>query len=266
VSYLLVTNDDGVDSPALIPLIRALEPIAPIRTVVPSAERSWISKAISRWDEIRVERVVRQGIEIYSIGGFPADCTNLGVHSLFDESPEMVVSGINIGLNSGLGFFLSSGTVGAAAEGWIAGLPAIALSVGVPRSDKDWKGQLTAGKDDEMWRRAATLSADVVRDVRKMGFPPGVDLLNVNFPVDADVGTRRVVTHMADVGYGPLFRRESENVFVHDYRGKLRGGANLPGSDIAVLREGWVSITPVRLAHTADLATDARRRLERDGT
>ena len=70
---MLLTNDDGVDSPALAPLIRALEAIAPLRTVVPQAERSWISKAISRWDEIRLERVTRDGCEIFAIDGFPAD-------------------------------------------------------------------------------------------------------------------------------------------------------------------------------------------------
>jgi 5'-nucleotidase len=264
VGYVLVTNDDGIDSPALVPLIRALEPLAPVRAVVPSSERSWISKAISRWDEIRVERVERQGIEIYSLDGFPADCTNLGVHSLFEEPPDMVVSGINIGLNSGLGFFLSSGTVGAATEGWIAGLPAIAFSVGIPRRERDLKGKLTAGGNEALWLRAAALSADVVRDVRDMGFPPGVDLLNVNFPVEAGIATRRVVTHIAEVGYGALFRRESSDVFVHDYAGELRVAASLEGSDIGVVREGWVSITPIRLAHTAELGDPVRRRLERE--
>src|SRR5262245_12591008 len=114
VSYILVTNDDGVDSPALLPLARELAKLAPIRVVVPAGERSWIGKAISRWDELRVSRSDRDGIEVFAVGGFPADCTNLGVHSLFDSPPELVVSGVNIGLNVGLGFFLSSGTVGAA--------------------------------------------------------------------------------------------------------------------------------------------------------
>jgi 5'-nucleotidase len=76
---------------------------------------------------------------VFAVGGFPADCTNLGVHSLFDTPPELVVSGVNIGLNVGLGFFLSSGTVGAAMEGWIAGIPAIALSVGRVGEDRAWK-------------------------------------------------------------------------------------------------------------------------------
>jgi 5'-nucleotidase len=266
VGYVLVTNDDGIDSPALVPLIRALEPLAQVRAVVPSSERSWISKAISRWDEIRVERVERQGVEIYTLDGSPADCTNLGVHSLFEEPPDMVVSGINIGLNSGLGFFLSSGTVGAATEGWIAGLPALAFSVGAAGIDRDWKARAAAGGNEELWRRAAALSADVVRDVRELGFPAGVDLLNVNFPVDAGIDTRRVVTHIANVGYGALFRRASGDVFVHDYAGVLRVGESLDGSDIGVVREGWVSITPIRLAHTAELGDPVRRRLERDGS
>jgi 5'-nucleotidase len=156
--------------------------------------------------------------------------------------------------------------VGAAAEGWVAGLPSIAFSVGMPGSDRDWKGQVTAQKDRAMWQRAAALSADVVRQVREMGFPAGVDLLNVNFPADADIATRRVVTSIADVGYGALFRRESENVFVHDYHGRLRGGGSLEGSDLAALREGWVSITPIRLAHTAEVREEVRRRLEGPGS
>ena len=139
MSYILVTNDDGVDSPALLPLVHELARLGPVRVAVPAKERSWIGKAISRWDELAVTRVVREGIEILAVDGFPADCTNLAVHSLFGERPSLVVSGVNIGLNVGLGFFLSSGTIGAAMEGWIAGLPAIALSVGRVGEDRAWK-------------------------------------------------------------------------------------------------------------------------------
>mgnify|MGYP001816361150 FL=1 len=138
MSFILVTNDDGVDSPALPALVRALSNRWPVRAVVPSRERSWIGKAISRWQDIQVELVERDGVEIHSVDGFPADCTQLGVHSLFEEKPDMVVSGINVGFNHGLAFFLSSGTVGAASEGWIAGLPAIAFSAGVSRGHNAW--------------------------------------------------------------------------------------------------------------------------------
>jgi 5'-nucleotidase len=263
VGYILVTNDDGVDSPALVPLARALARLGPVRTVVPTGERSWISKAITRWDELRVERVERDGIEIYTVEGYPADCTNLGVHSLFEEQPDMVVSGVNLGLNFGLGFFLSSGTVGAAMEGWIAGLPALAFSVGVPGNDRDWKAEARREVKGALWTRAAALSADIVRVVREVGYPSDVDLLNVNFPIGADVHTQRVVTDLAAVGYDRLFRRREEGLFVHDFEGKLRERAPLEGTDVAELRRGRVSITPVRLAHTTKLPAGFRHCLER---
>jgi len=122
--FILVTNDDGYDSPSLVPLVRALSELAPVRAVVPASERSWIGKAISRFEDVTVERADREGCAIWRASGFPADCTQLGIHTLFDEKPELVVSGINVGFNHGLAFFCSSGTVGGAIEGWIAGIPA----------------------------------------------------------------------------------------------------------------------------------------------
>ena len=265
VGTLLVTNDDGIDSPALLPLLRALAPIAPVRAIVPSCERSWISKAITRFGEVVLRRVDREGFEIHSVDGFPADCTNLGVHSLFDEPPDMVVSGINIGLNTGLGFFLSSGTVGAASEAWIAGIPAIAFSVGVPWSDRAWKAELARHAAEGLWERASELSADLVRCVRELGYPDGVDLLNVNFPLEAGVETPRVVTELAAVGYGSLFREERAGVYVHDFAGRVRLDAGIDGTDLTAVENGCVSITPVRLAHAAKLDDSVRRALERRG-
>ncbi|MFQ5514196.1 MAG: 5'/3'-nucleotidase SurE [Myxococcota bacterium] len=263
MSYLLLTNDDGVDSPALVPLARALATLAPVRIVVPDGERSWIAKAISRWKEVHVRTVRREELEIEAVAGYPADCTNLGVHSLFDGPPEMVVAGVNIGLNTGLGFFLSSGTVGAAMEGWIAGVPAVAFSVGVPEDDRAWKQRIAQGDFETLWPRAAGIAVDIIRTVRDCGFPPDVDLLNINFPVRADMETPRVITRLATVGYERLFRRREDGVFVHDASGSLRQSGELDGTDVAVVREGRVSITPVRLAHAVPLDPTLQRRLER---
>jgi 5'-nucleotidase len=262
VGWVLVTNDDGVDSPALFPLLRALGRSERVRAVVPDRERSWISKAITRWEEVPVERVEREGFEIGLVRGFPADCTNLGVHSLFGDRPDLVVSGVNVGLNTGLAFFLSSGTVGAAAEGWIAGVPALAFSVGVQGDDRDWKSDLERVSADGAWDRAGALAAEVLAEVRRNGMPEACDLLNVNFPVGAGPETRRVVTRIAAVGYDRLFERKSDGLYVHDFDGRLRG-EDLEGTDIAAVKAGWVSITPVRLAHTADLEDADRRRFER---
>jgi 5'-nucleotidase len=262
VGWLLVTNDDGVRSPALIPLVRALREIAPVRAVVPDKERSWIGKAISRWEDLAVETRVCDGMELHTVAGFPADCTNLAIHSLFADPPELVVSGVNIGLNVGLGFFLSSGTVGAAMEGWIAGVPSIAFSMGVPDNDREWKQG--AQGEREVWERAAALCAALVRELRSAGYPAGVDLLSVNFPLGAGVDTPRALTELAAVGYDRLFRRRSDGRYVHDFSGALRNeSAASPKSDVSAVRAGMVSITPVRLAHTAELSESLRARLVR---
>ncbi len=263
MSFILVTNDDGIDSPALPALVRALAESWPVRAVVPSQERSWIGKAISRWEDIRVECALRDGVEFHSVDGFPADCTQLGVHSLFREKPDMVVSGINVGFNHGLAFFLSSGTVGAACEGWIAGLPAIAFSTGVSRGHHDWAPKAWSESSGPFWARISAIAAEIVADVRRVGFPEEADLLNVNIPESAELSTPRAVTTLAKVGYDNLFRRQSEGLYTHDFSGGFSRVHQLEGTDLEADGKARVSITPVRLAHSVTLPDRTRRALER---
>jgi 5'-nucleotidase len=260
LSWILLTNDDGVDSPSLVPLARALQALAPVRIVVPDRERSWIGKAITRWEEIRVERQERGGIELHVAGGFPADCGNLGIHSLFESRPEIVVSGINLGLNAGLGYLLSSGTVGAAMEAWIAGLPAIAFSTGRVGNDKDWKASAREPSMLPVWQRAAHLCSEIVKAVRAEGLAAGVDLINVNFPLEADANTERTITRVAPRSYAALFRETSPGRYEHDLV-RLDASVTHDGTDLDAVAAGRVSITPVRLGEEARLPAALRRRL-----
>jgi broad specificity polyphosphatase/5'/3'-nucleotidase SurE len=149
-------------------------------------------------------------------------------------------------------------------EGWIAGIPAIALSVGRVGEDRSWKREAASDPDHPVWERAARVGADVVRCVRGSEWPAGVDLLSVNYPVEADVETPRVVTELAAVGYDRLFRRKDDGLYVHDFDGALRDAHTVGAqTDLSVVRSGRVSITPVRLAHTADVVSRLRARLER---
>lgn len=146
---LLLTNDDGVDSPALAPFARALAALAAVDVVVPDGERSWIGKAITRAGEVATAVVERDGVAMTTCTGYPADAVQLGVHTLRPSPPDVVVSGINLGLNHGSAFLLSSGTVGAAVEGWICGLPAVAFRPA-------WDGRVTpagGGRRRRSWRR-----------------------------------------------------------------------------------------------------------------
>ena len=263
MAHVLLTNDDGVDSPSLVPFAQALSERSSVRIVVPARERSWIGKAITRFDDIEVERVMREGVEIHVANGFPADCVQLGVHSLFDERPEMVVSGINLGLNHGLAFLLSSGTVGAAVEGWIAGIEAVAFSTGVLDNHGDWGPYAWNAGPQELWSRAADVAVAVLDSIRAAGYPPDADVVSVNFPHEADVTTPRAVTSLAVSGYDNIFRESEPGRFVHDFAGGLRVRDPIAGTDHEALSSGHVSITPIRLAHAANADKAFRAAVER---
>ena len=259
MSFILVTNDDGWDSPSLVPLMQALSALAPVRAVVPASERSWIGKAISRFEDVRVERADREGCAIWQTSGFPADCTQLGIHALFDEKPELVVSGINVGFNHGLAFFCSSGTVGGAIEGWIAGIPSLAFSAGVAR------GPRRPGPPSRARPRPARAGCAPRRSRStspasrgSTACPRGADLVSVNFPWGSGVETPREVTRLARVGYDRVFQPRSEGVYFHEFGGMVRREDSLRDTDVVAAKRGVVSITPVRLAHTAELSPDDR--------
>jgi len=258
VSFILVTNDDGYDSPSLVPLMQALAALAPVRAVVPDRERSWIGKAITRFEDVRVTRADRDGCAIWKASGFPADCTQLGIFALFGEKPALVVSGINLGFNHGLAFFCSSGTVGGAIEAWIAGIPALAFSAGVVEDHATWAAEARTPEAQEGWQRAAALALDVTRLARAHGLPAGADLVSVNFPWGSGVETRREVTRLARVGYDRVFQPRGEGVYFHEFGGMVRRESSLRDTDVIAARRGVVSITPVRLAHTAELSSEDR--------
>lgn len=264
MGWILVTNDDGVDSPALVPLIRALEGLLPVRAVVPDRERSWIGKAVSRFDAVTVREVVREGARLWTATGFPADCTQLGIHTLFEEPPVLVVSGINVGFNHGLAFFCSSGTVGAATEGWIAGLPAIAASTGHVDDHATWAAQAGSDEARSGWDEAAALVAELAATALEHGLPEGADLLSVNFPWGCTRRSPRRFTRIGRVGYGQVFQPAADAAgddgarYRHEFGGMIRRETSLKGTDLAAARAGFVSLTPARLAHAAEV-TDAER-------
>ena len=122
---ILLTNDDGPDSPLLGLVADDLRERGNLTVVVPKNEQSWTGKSMTRFRELRLERM---GDGAYTVDGTPPDCVNVAVHHLYEARPDLVVSGINVGSNTGIGFAFSSGTVGACLEANIIGLPAVALS------------------------------------------------------------------------------------------------------------------------------------------
>lgn len=256
MSWILVTNDDGVDAVGLPPLIRAVSAVGTVRAVVPDRERSWIGKAITRHDPIRVETVRRGGVEIQATTGYPADCTQLAVNALFDEPPSLVVSGINIGYNHGSAYLQSSGTVGAVLEAAIAGVDGIAFSTGSKRPWAEWRPWAESAASLSAWERLAALAADIVAAFVDRS-PSGLTL-SVNLPDDADRATPRRATSVADVGYDRLFERHHDGTYVHAYGGGMNHRSSLRGTDVEAAADGVVSISAIGGAHTTPLPGDIR--------
>jgi 5'-nucleotidase len=249
---ILITNDDGIDSPILPPLAGALQRVGNVRTVVPDRERSWIGKAISRFDRLTVRPVELEGRSCAAVSGTPADCVNLALFELFPDRPDIVVSGINLGLNFGTAFVLSSGTVGAAIEAWIAGVPAIAFSMALPQDAYGLSGEERTARLGDLPLRAAVVAGEITERIIRHGFPTGVDLFSVNMPANVEPGTPRRVTPIARTAYASLFAGDEDTGYRHSIR-RYELSAPAPGSDVEVVRAGEVSIAPMRLDLSAPL-------------
>jgi len=259
---ILLTNDDGIDSPTLLPLARELRALGNVRVVVPESERSWVGKAITRFDLVQASQTVRDGVDIYAVKGTPADCVNLAIHTLFPTRPDIVLSGINLGLNSGLAFVLSSGTVGGALEAWIAGIPSLAFSMGIPNDAYGLTGAHRIAALGARPQAAAAVTADITATIMARGFPPDVDCFSVNMPADVCAATPRVITRVTRSRYGRLFVPGPEGGYLHRFQ-SLAALEQLEDGDMRTVQQGSVSITPIRLALSGTVPDSLRAALEK---
>lgn len=265
--WVLLTNDDGADSPALIPLLRELSKVVEIRTVVPAQECSWTAKIMSRFTPLEVEKRDQEGFEIWAVDGYPADCANLGMHTLFQTPPVLVVSGVNMGTNAGLAFLLSSGTVGAAIEGMLGGMPAAAFSVQLESEDYAlWRQhRALSAAVEELLENAAVVTRQIVEELLGGGLPRDAALLSVNMPSTTTPQTPRRLTGVAATGYGAYFASAGGGTFAYSFSG-LQMRKPDPGGDIAALERGEVAITPLRFSLDMPPTVEDRQRFEREGS
>jgi 5'-nucleotidase len=233
---ILVTNDDGVDSPGLAALARALRTVEDVCVIAPN--RNWTAaghtKTLDR--PLRVTEIKLPGTRIsaFSSDGTPSDCVALGLLGLAPERPRLVVSGINTGPNMGSDITYS-GTVSAAMESVVSGIPAIAVSL--------------ADTFEFDFRYAASFAARLARRLLRVGLDNDV-LLNVNVPRGRRKDIKGVqITRLGRREYNDeLIRRKDP--FGRDYfwiGGPPPGGAGEPGTDLHAVGAGYVSITPVQL-------------------
>ncbi len=223
---LLLTNDDGVHAPGLGALAQALAELGDVYVIAPEREQSACGHALTLHRPLRVERL---GERRFAVNGTPSDCVNLGVLGFLPETPVAVVAGINQGSNLG-DDVTYSGTVSAAMEGTLLGVPSIAVS-------------LVNGGD---LQTAGAVARLVVMRVLVGGLPPKT-LLNVNVPAQPPRGVR-----LTRLGHRVYTEKIVEQL---DPRGRTHywiGGGDaqweaLEGTDMGAVHEGFVSVTPLHL-------------------
>lgn len=244
---LLVTNDDGIASVFLRELVGALLGAGhEVFVVAPKLEQSWTSASKSRYRPVHSSRHdAGLGCPTWVVDGTPSDSVNIAMGHLLPVRPEAVLSGINIGLNAGLGFILGSGTVAGACEGALHGLPGIAFSQKVPiplYEDLKEKG----GKPDQallgVVRASAAHAARLTPELA--GRTPGRSFIvhNVNFPHPCSAGTQVRPAVPARILVPGLFSPQAEDG-THRFVFRL-GDDNSPDSpltDRAALDAGFIS-------------------------
>ena len=165
---ILVTNDDGIHAPGIRALIEAVKPLGQVVVVAPDKPQSGMGHAITLNDPLRLKKVDILGdIEAYSCSGTPVDCVKLAKDKILHKKPELCVSGINHGSNSSINI-IYSGTMSAAVEASIEGIPAVGFSLLNFAQDADFSG-------------AAKYANIIAQQILTFGLP-NATLLNVNIP------------------------------------------------------------------------------------
>lgn len=232
---ILISNDDGIDSPGIVALAKAMATIGEVTVVAPHRERSTAGHSLTLHKPLRIHKV---GPNFYSTSGTPADCIYLGTRELMKPKPDLIVSGINKGANLGTDVHYS-GTVAAAREGALMNIRSYAFSlVYFPKSH-----------DAMRYDMAAEYAVEVVKKTSNLTFPKHT-LLNVNIPNLAKEAVQGI--RVARQG----FRYYTEEVSKRtDPRGKdyywiggaYQGFEKTDACDCNAIEDGYVSVTPITI-------------------
>jgi 5'-nucleotidase len=239
---ILVTNDDGVDSEGLDLLARALAELGAVTVVAPDRDRSGVGHALTIHDPVRVREVQERGVRTFACTGTPADCIVIGAFDLCGGLPALVVSGINRGANLGDDVNYS-GTVAAAIEGALVGVPSIAISLAATWPEHS---------REHHWQSAVEAAVGIAGDLLRDGLAPRT-YLNVNVP-----------NHPPHELNGLRWTRQGRKKYGDriDPRRDPRGGAYYwiwgsfdpaqieDGTDLAAIRDRYVSVTPMSVDRT----------------
>ncbi|MBI5408678.1 MAG: 5'/3'-nucleotidase SurE [Nitrospirae bacterium] len=234
---ILITNDDGISSPGIKILAKTLKSAGEVYVIAPETEQSAVAHALTLHRPLKFDRA---GNNTYFINGTPTDCIIVGVSKILPCKPDIIISGINNGANLG-DDITYSGTVAAAIEGTLLGIPSIAVSLVRENGDGDLRSRASR------FKTAADFAKKLVLKVLDKRLPNDT-LLNINVPNTVKIK-------------GVKFTKQGKRVYENavqellDPRGRqyywIGGGAPQweagEDTDLEAIRKGYISITPVHL-------------------
>jgi 5'-nucleotidase len=257
---VLLTNDDGIAAPGLQALRRALleVPGMELAVIAPDGNRSAMARSITTREPLWVEEIVfDDGTSGYATDGTPVDCVRFAALGLIEFEPELIVSGINHGSNLG-DDITYSGTVAAALEGVVLGVPGIAVSQQSARREMDFR----LGHDFD-FTAAAAFTARLVESVDEVSIPEGT-LLNINCPAGEIAGVRacklgkriyRDKMHLTEEDEGRRrYRIYGDDPSYHDE----------PGTDFSAIADGHIAVTPLHFDLTDEPGVQRLRGFDLD--
>ncbi len=236
---ILVTNDDGIDSEGLYKLVKELNHIGNVVVVAPDHQQSAVGHSLSIAKPLRINKFHRNGVVLgYAINGSPTDCVKLALSTILDNTPDLIVSGINYGQNTSINI-LYSGTVAAATEGYLVGIPSVAVSLTTYDTSFDSS-------------YAAILTTEIIRNY--LNFKGKFNtLLNVNIPALPKEKIKGIkITKCSNSYWNDKYERRIDP-FGREYfwfAGEYCSIDDDPDSDDWALKNGYVSITPIRYSFT----------------
>jgi len=235
---ILVTNDDGITAPGLRNLIEVMNEFGDVFVVAPDSPQSGMGHAITLDSTLHIESLTIDGgpqIE-YSCSGTPADCVKLAVNEILNRKPDLCVSGINHGSNSSINV-IYSGTMSAAIEAGIEGIPSIGFSL----LDHSWNANFEPLKEH---------IRSITKNVLENGLPNGT-ILNVNFPKENIKGVK--VCRQAKANWVEEFdkRVNPQGKEYYWLTGKFVNLDKGEDTDIHALDNGYASLVPVQFDLTA---------------
>jgi 5'-nucleotidase len=232
---VLISNDDGINAPGIRALQKGMATIAETVVVAPEMEKSAVGHAITITNPLRAREVTEDGKRFgWAIDGTPADCVKIAIKALMDKKPDLLVSGINHGANLATNI-IYSGTVSAATEGTILGVPSIAISLCTWDRHADFSVAVKYG-------------LEIAKTAVKKGLPHGT-LLNVNVPAIEENRIKGIrVCRQSDCLFEVEFEKRADLRGLEYYwqGGKMTPNDPNQNTDIMLVEDGWVTVTPIR--------------------